>query len=287
MYILNYLGATAMQQSFNRIVHRSLAMALMLLCALSVSGCVEDFSDVAFEGVVVDIDTEQPVAGVHVYGYVQLWKTVFMQGRYPDKVVHRFHTVTDAQGRWSKPAWKTRIKPDGAVVPPEGYDKYSGYSFKPGYVHVTASSQRDDNKDKVFVKGYVKRIDPDDYVRRFNELLTSYDGTKFFDCAWEVYAPLLRAQDEELHFLKRRILPPDRRDEYDSPDSGYYRSEHPGIMGDGLTARSFVVATIELARKGRPICPGALEFSKKAWIEISEKLARDPTIYPASTRPAR
>ncbi len=101
-----------------------------LVLAADASALPASYSALEIRGSVVDADTKQPIAGVHV---IARWivHTSELMHRGPGRPLHIMETVTDAKGEYYFPGWGPTPRPPGATLH-WGSDPSLGF-FKAGY----------------------------------------------------------------------------------------------------------------------------------------------------------
>lgn len=180
------------------------------------------FSEPAITGKIVDAVTQQPIAGAFVYGfYATYGGGTLAGGSKMGQHVKSFLAVTDGNGVYRLESWSTGNQPISgtrgtkfpmmAIYKP-GYDLWfdqmstiAQYRPKSG-VAGTEVEIRDGVRD--WTK-YPHRLVPlskeqDRYAALSN---SSYPMMMAGECGWEVYAPLLLAQHNELKDWYKRNAP--------------------------------------------------------------------------------
>jgi hypothetical protein len=202
------------------------AAALVALATLWFNFGPLYYSDEAFDGQVLDAQSKQPIAGVHVYGYYALQRRGF-HGNSEGPTVHRFHTLTDAKGRYRFPAWSRWMRGDGAVVgdgvfgafasiygPP--YYPLVGF-YKPGFQAERGGRLGQESGASYFANHTINprlltAIPISDDYERFTQLRVSNGTINLGECGWEIYAPLLVAQHVEYKRILKSAVEPEGLD---------------------------------------------------------------------------
>jgi hypothetical protein len=242
---------------------------LFLSMFFTLSACSESkdakgtFSDVAYEGQVLDARTKQALEGVHVYGYYALEEAGSHQS-FEGVVVHRFHTLSDAAGKYSTPAWtKTVVKNGGRMGGGDYGVRYwpiMGF-YKPGY-ELNANGYGGTGFTGIrntVNPQMMKVIEGDDY-KRFFELTASTRRMNLGECGWEIYAPLLVAQHVEYKQILKRAIPPEGLDAEGYPKSGFSDFREDRLRGrvGHKSARDELVSAYEKQKLGTT-CANALD----------------------------
>jgi hypothetical protein len=195
------------------------------------------FSEPAITGKIVDAQTKLPIQGAFVYGfYATHGGGTVAGGSKPGEPVKSFLAVTDANGVYTLDAWSTGDRQVGGTrgtkfpvigIYKPGYDLWSDqmstiaqYRPKSGVAGTEVEikdSVRDWTKFPHLLVPLTKEID------RYNALDDSSRIMMIFgECGWEVYAPLLLAQHDELKDWYKRNVPFEMIDK-----NGYVRGTGP------------------------------------------------------------
>ena len=205
------------------------------------------YSEPGLKGRIVDAETKQPIAGAIIYGYYATSEGTLAGGRKFVQGVKSFAATTDAQGVFTLEAWDTG---DRLIKGEVSSDFPMISIYKPGYVleHRNLASirkwrplsaGRHPETGALDTLARLEEMDPThptklpkpnvtenliDWSRdalplypvqtereRFEVLDNSSVGVMYMgDCGWEVYAPLLLAQHNELREWMHRNIPPER-----------------------------------------------------------------------------
>ncbi len=190
-------------------------------------------SEPRVEGMVIDKVTRKPIEGAIIAGHYVTTRTLG-HGRNPVRYPKLFETVTDANGGFSIPSWKS-----DAVFTPGWKDERFLYVlvYKPGYqlgagngggsgmtdwrmsdAAYSTGALANTRKDKVTGETVIDwtnqpaelvpaRNDNDRYVALTNSGMAYGRGRGA--CDWESYARLIQVSHTEARYLVKRLYPPE------------------------------------------------------------------------------
>ena len=208
-------------------------LATATLCALALTACVAPrptapqsagpVSEPTLLGRVIDHQTRQPIAGAFIYGHYASATGKLGGGSQFGELVRSFATQSDAQGYFQLDAWDSGNR----TIHGERRGKFPWITiWKPGYEvsmqglnsirewYPANRSASTSAKPKVTANAIDWRDSPTELKPvttekdRYFHLTASGDPIMFDgECGWETYAPLLRAQHEELKRWYQTNLP--------------------------------------------------------------------------------
>jgi hypothetical protein len=175
-------------------------------------------------GRIVDFETKKPIQGAFIYGHYATSSGKLAGGRKFGEEVKSFLVQTDANGMFRIEGWKSEQPISGeasahspalAVYKP-GY-KIVLHSYRtirqwePATSAVGDAYKRADHDDPIDWTNYPFELKPvTTEAERYSSLQWSDNTVMFMDeCGWEVYAPLLLAQHNELKSWYKRNWPSD------------------------------------------------------------------------------
>lgn len=226
------------------------------------SGEPKTYSEPTLTGKIIDAETRQPIAGAFVYGHYATSTGTLAGGRKFGEAVKSFMVQTDANGEFRLEGWNSGERQIGGLAGDRF--PYIGL-YKPGYdmrferlnsitqwrpktddpnAHVTVSNGVHDWR----AYPYLLKPAKSESARYFALEISSAPMLMIGECGWEVYAPLLLAQHNELKEWYRRNLPPDALEK-----TGYVKDYGPlpGEMRQlSLVFKSAVDRLVENAPSG-------------------------------------
>ena len=169
-----------------------------LALALALSGCSlpypRTYSSEELEGRIVDEDTGEPLEGVNVVAYWELFDGI--EGHTSEGVIKAMETVTDMDGRFQFPAWGPEL-----VLRPGALSKGRRFVlFKSGYVVRGATYE---GKLSRPIKLWKFKGSAEKYASEELGNLDSYIGFIREDCHWKKIPRMLLATTKELQRLDK------------------------------------------------------------------------------------
>jgi hypothetical protein len=216
----------------------ALLVALTALTLTSCSHSYTSFEEPGVRGRIVDADTQQPIAGVVVFGYYATVEGSFGGGERVQDVLRVFEVESDASGVFEIPAWSSGTQ----LVKGEARNQFPAMGFyKGGYQTVNkrlgslrqwtpfnlkgAASYTVDGKvyDWRALAHEMKAAKSE--KERYTALIDARDSTGYKgECGWEQHVKLLWAQHVEWKEWLKRNLPAEGLNERGYKKSSY---QHP------------------------------------------------------------
>jgi hypothetical protein len=193
------------------------------------------FSEPAVTGLMLDADTQKPIAGVVIFGHYATVQGSVAGGESIAQVLHTFEVETDANGSFTIPAWDSgdqAIKGEPrSRFPMIGFYK-DGYAF--AYKNLQslrhwvpsnkASTQDVTIKDNVYdwrAKPHLMTAVSSE-KERYRALIDSRDGhVSVGECGWEKNVKFLMAQHLAWKDWYARNVPSDQLDKAGYPKDSY------------------------------------------------------------------
>jgi hypothetical protein len=219
------------------VLRRASGLMCMLLCAFTITACGARYVEPTVIGRIVDKETKKPIQGAFIYGFYATSTDKVMGGRKFGEAVKSFMVQTDANGMFRIEGWKServsgntnRDSPALGIYKP-GYKVFldSGYKSIRQWIPPASGAddayKRADHADPIDWTNYPFELTPATSEReRYNALSSSNRVIMMTgECGWEVYAPLLLAQHNELKQMIKRTVAQELID-----DEGYLKSGQP------------------------------------------------------------
>jgi hypothetical protein len=209
------------------------------------------FSEPAVTGLMLDADTQKPIAGVVIFGHYATVQGSVAGGESIAQVLHTFEVETDANGSFTIPAWDSgdqAIKGEPrSRFPMIGFYK-DGYAFT--YKNLQslrhwvpsnkASTQDVTIKDNVYdwrAKPHLMTAVSSE-KERYRALIDSRDGlVSVGECGWEKNVKFLMAQHLAWKDWYQRNIPAEQTDGRGYPKVGF---RHDQIASWGISSPTTV-----------------------------------------------
>jgi hypothetical protein len=230
------------------------ALALLSACATSNPGAGaaqrssaegRSYNEPAISGVVIDQNTKRPIQGALVYGHYLTTGGTLAGGTVPAELLKSFEVETDAQGRFTLPAWNTgerkvvgaaqdrfpmiAVWKPGYALELQGLDSITRFSPRSTEGMSPEQANSDDFSVPITRPPQTEAVYADptailaplDFTKRPFELRPISDELKRFNalrnsgvammssgpCGWERYSKVLLAQHVELKAMVKQYVP--------------------------------------------------------------------------------
>jgi hypothetical protein len=270
------------------------ALALLSACATSNPGAGaaqrssaegRSYNEPAISGVVIDQNTKRPIQGALVYGHYLTTGGTLAGGTVPAELLKSFEVETDAQGRFTLPAWNTgerkvvgaaqdrfpmiAVWKPGYALELQGLDSITRFSPRSTEGMSPEQANSDDFSVPITRPPQTEAVYADptailaplDFTKRPFELRPISDELKRFNalrnsgvammssgpCGWERYSKVLLAQHVEMINMKRRLIPANRRGVDDMPKDAYPLGTS-NRTGDGVFIEEILIQKAPLHR---------------------------------------
>lgn len=177
--------------------------AVIVAMGVLLQGCGTTYSGAGIRARVIDAETKQAIPGVIVVAHWQLVYPLPIHGT-GSRDVELLEAVTDAQGWFQFPAWRSKALPEGVPL----YARMSGsspalYFFRSGYTEIlTNDSDRPSSGSVVTSQWDGKTIELErfvgsrlSYASTVGGLLTRLNYRE--DCYWKKMPQMVIAMDQE------------------------------------------------------------------------------------------